>query len=111
MLQAIVDRAKTPDTISYVMEALLDHWRMHYIDAGHLVISKLKDPRLSYINVLKLKMSMQHELLQEWLQCSGLETCANAAVLEIFSGGASPVRKKQCSYPGEAEPDLSWQLG
>ena len=33
----------------------------------------MKDPRLSYIEVLKLKMSMQHELLQEWLQCSGLE--------------------------------------
>ena len=35
VLQAIVDRAKTSDTISYVMEALLDHWRMNYIDAGH----------------------------------------------------------------------------
>ena len=45
------------------------------------VISKIKDPRLSYIEVLKLKMSMQHELLQEWLQCSGLETCANAALV------------------------------
>ena len=111
VLQAIIDRAKTPDTISYVMETLLDHWRMNYIDAGHFVVSKIKDPRLSYVEVLKLKMAMRHELLGAWLQSSGVEASAKAALVEIFSGGASAVRKKQCSYPGEVWPDLSWQLG
>ena len=38
-LQAVVDRAQTPETISYVMAALLDHWMMQYIDVGHFVIS------------------------------------------------------------------------
>ena len=40
-----------------------------------------------------------------------MEASTKAALVEIFSGGASAVRKKQCSYPGEAEPELSWQLG
>ena len=56
-------------------------------------------------------MAMQHELLEEWLQSSGVEASTKAALVEILLGGASAARKKQCSYPGEAEPDLSWQLG
>ena len=36
VLQAVVDRAQTPETISYVMAALLDHWRMQYSDVGHV---------------------------------------------------------------------------
>ena len=56
-------------------------------------------------------MSRQNELLHEWLPGAGLETRAKATLIEVFSGVASTVRRKQCSYPGEAEPDLSWQLG
>ena len=33
---------------------------------AHFVTSKISDPRNSYIEVLKVKMSMQHEFLYEW---------------------------------------------
>eukprot|EP00974_Lingulodinium_polyedra_P019690 1903059-Lingulodinium_polyedra.AAC.1 len=61
---------------------------MNCIDVAYFVQLKLKDPRLSYVEMLKLKMEMQQELLQEWLPSSGLDGAVKTALLDVFSATA-----------------------
>ena len=63
-LQALVDRAQTSDRISWAVWGLTDLYRMELINLGDFsALSKLKDHRHSYIEVLNLK----HQLLDELL--------------------------------------------
>ena len=47
-LQALVDRAQTPEHITWALEGLLDGFAKGFLDAGHFKVSKLKDPRNSF---------------------------------------------------------------
>ena len=110
-LQAVIDRAQTPSNISFVMAALVDHYRMNIINAGHFVVSQLRDYRNSYVEILKVKKSVRDELLTEWLpRESGIDVAVVAQIAKVFSPFEN-VRKYQTAYPGALDPDLSWQLG
>ena len=66
-LQALVDRANTPEMISWCLQGLVDGWRMGHLDPGVFVIAKLKDSRASYVEVLKSKRKVRDYLLGDWL--------------------------------------------
>ena len=42
-LQALVDRAQTPNRISWAVHGLTDLYRMEMLTVGELSVSKLKD--------------------------------------------------------------------
>ena len=110
-LQAVIDRAQTPSNIDFVMTALADHYRMNIINAGHFVVAHLRDYRNSYIEILKVKKSVRDELLTEWLpRESGIDIAVLVQITKVFSSFEN-ARKYQTAYPGDPEPDLSWQLG
>ena len=44
-IQAIIDRAKTSQAISFSLEGLIDGYRVGFVDAGCFGASKLRDPR------------------------------------------------------------------
>jgi hypothetical protein len=62
-LQAVCDRASTPSRIGFVLEGLVDHYRMGFITIGEFTVSRLKDPRSSYATVLVMKMDARTHLL------------------------------------------------
>ena len=110
-VQALVDRASTPDNITWALEGLVDHYRMTYIDLGAFSISKLRDHRHSYISILCLKKAVHVELLEEWLPSSGLAGNVKTVLAKVFDC-FSVVRKKVTCYPDETEElDNSWRLG
>ena len=47
LLQAVVDRAKTPDKISWAIQGLVDHLRMGIIDKSVFSIKGLRDHRIA----------------------------------------------------------------
>ena len=59
--------------IAWSLEGMVDGVRMSFLDGGHFVISKLKDSRASYIEVLKMKRKTLLHLLNTWLNDLKLE--------------------------------------
>ena len=110
-IKTLVDRASTPDNITWALEGLVDHYRMDYIDLGAFATLKLRDHRQSYIAILCLKKAVHVELLEEWLPSSGLAGNVKTVLAKTF-GCFSVVRKKVTCYPDETEElDNSWRLG
>ena len=84
---------------------------MNIINAGHFVVAQLRDYRSSYIEILEPKKNVRDELLTEWLpRESGIDVAVLVQITKVFSSFEN-ARKYQTAYPGDPEPDLSWQLG
>ena len=45
---------------------------MKFIDRGDVVVSKLKDPKVSYVEILSFKLNVKIHLLGTWLPRSGM---------------------------------------
>ena len=80
------------------------------ITVGEFQVTKLKDYRQSYIEILNLKHAMRDELLQTWLPGLGLPQDHVKKMQEVFNDVPS-VRKALSGYPKEPQVDTSWMVG
>ncbi|CAK9001222.1 Uncharacterized protein SCF082_LOCUS6841 [Durusdinium trenchii] len=108
-LQALIDRAGTPELIAWSLEGMVDGVRMSFIDAGFFVISKLKDSRQSYIEVLKMKRKTLNHCLNQWLNTLELSKEWKEKIRN-FCGSFDNVRKHLSPYP-DTQADTAWLLG
>lgn len=108
-LQALIDRAGTPELIAWSLEGMVDGVRMSFIDAGFFVISKLKDSRQSYIEVLKMKRKTLNHCLNQWLNTLDLSKEWKEKIRN-FCGSFDNVRKHLSPYP-DTQADTAWLLG
>ena len=107
-LRALVKRAGDEEHIIWALEGLLDHYRMGYIDKGHLGCNKLTDCRQSYIEVLNRKLDVKKYLLYTWLPRSGL----HADHIKLISDKLDSYESVRCfvdNYPELSASDNSWQ--
>ena len=88
----------------------LSRSRQDSITVGEFTISRLKDYRQSYIEVLNLKHAMRDELLQTWLPGIGLPIEHVKKMQEVFADFPN-VRASVTGYPGEPTVDTSWMVG
>ncbi|CAE7679450.1 unnamed protein product [Symbiodinium sp. CCMP2592] len=65
--QAIIDKAQTPKHITWAVEGMIDGFRKGFVEPGFFAVSKLRDARNSYVEILKLKLAVKNHLLEEWL--------------------------------------------
>ena len=84
--------------------------RQDCITIGDFTISRLKDYRQSYIEVLNLKHAMRDEMLQTWLPGLGLPIEHVKKLQEVFAD-FKEVRKSVTGYPDEAIVDTTWMVG
>ena len=108
-LQALVDRARTEDRVIWGLWGLVDHFRMEYIDLGVFTISKLKDYRQSYVEILNLKLTVKKELLEQWLPKSGMDIQHISKIKEVMADFGT-VRNSVTPYPGQSA-DTTWLIG
>ena len=66
-LQGICDRAKGPDRLMWILQGLVDHYRMGFINKSSFAVNAIRDAKNSYCNVLNLKMDAKAYLLGDWL--------------------------------------------
>ena len=81
-----------------------------FITIGDFTISRLKDYRQSYIEVLNLKHAMHAELLQTWLPGIGLPIEHVNKMQEVFAD-VPGVRASVTGYPDQPTVDTSWMVG
>lgn len=110
ILQCVCDKCSTAAKIGFVMAGIVDHVRMGYISSSDLVISKLKDSKNSYCNVLCLKQDTRSYLLNEFLDSLNMKGEYKHKLREVL-GDFSTVRKSLTSYDEDAHVDMSWQVG
>ncbi|CAL1174054.1 unnamed protein product [Cladocopium goreaui] len=108
-LQALLDRGGTPEMIAWSLEGMVDGVRMSFLDGGHFVISKLKDSRASYIEVLKMKRKTLLHLLNTWLNDLKLEKKWKDNI-KSYCGSYEMLRKHISPYP-DTQADTAWLLG
>jgi hypothetical protein len=108
-LQALLDRAGTPEMITWSLEGMVDGVRMSFLDGGHFVISKLKDSRASYIEVLKMKRKTLLHLLNTWLNDLQLDKKWKDNI-KSCCGSYEMLRKHISPYP-DTQADTAWLLG
>ncbi|CAK0810639.1 unnamed protein product [Prorocentrum cordatum] len=109
-LQALVDRAQTTSRITWAICGLTDLYRMGSITTGEFTISRMKDYRQSYIEVLNLKRAMRDELLQTRLPGIGLPMGHVKKMQEAFADFPN-VRASVTGYPDEPTVDFTWMVG
>lgn len=84
--------------IAWSLEGMVDGVRMSFLDGGHFVISKLKDSRASYIEVLKMKRKTLLHLLNTWLNDLKLEKKWKDNI-KSYCGSYEMLRKHISPYP------------
>jgi hypothetical protein len=109
-LQALVDRAQGADRIGWAVWGLTDLYRMELVNLGDFTVSKLKDYRQSYIEVLNLKHALRGHLLHQWLPSLGFASHVVAKLQEVFADFGS-VRVHVTGYPHQAHADTTWMVG
>ncbi|CAE7207986.1 unnamed protein product [Symbiodinium sp. KB8] len=112
-LQGLIDRAKGPAEITFAMQGLIDGYRKGFVDVGMFAASKIKDPRTSYVEVLKLKMAAKDALLGEWLQAQDFGAEWKEKLRGAFRSFES-ARAKYAPYPVQGksgEADTAWLVG
>ena len=107
-LQALVDRANTPEMISWCLQGLVDGWRMGHLDPGVFVIAKLKDSRASYVEVLKLKRKVRDYLLGDWLNSLPINDEWKKKLSNSFTS-FDACRNFFAPFPGDPV-DTAWML-
>ena len=95
--------------IAWSLEGMVDGVRMSFLDGGHFVISKLKDSRASYIEVLKMKRKTLLHLLNTWLNDLKLEKKWKDNI-KSYCGSYEMLRKHISPYP-DTQADTAWLLG
>jgi hypothetical protein len=109
-LQALVDRGKTPDRISWALCGLTDLYRMDMISTKEFIGNTLRDPRKSYIEVLNLKSALKKHLLSKWLPSLGLPDGHKEQMQMVFADFRS-VRQHVTAYPGGQSAETTWIIG
>ena len=109
-LQAVIDRAQSPQRISFSMEGLLDAYRMQFINIGEFAVKKLSDLKNSYVSILNFKFALKAFLLGEYLDGLNIPASVKSQLRKVFDSFES-VRKHVTNYDGCEFPDLSWQVG
>ena len=109
-LQALVDRGRTPDRISWALCGLTDLYRMEQINIGEFTVGKLRDQRKSYIEVLNLKGDLKMHLLSKWLPSLGLPDGHTEQMQMVFADFRS-VRQHMTAYPGDQIAARTWIIG
>ena len=84
--------------------------RQDAITVGEFTISRLKDYRQSYIEILNLKHAMRDELLQTWLPGIGLPCEHVNKMQEVFADFPN-VRTSVTGYPDQPTVDTTWMVG
>ncbi|CAK0907003.1 unnamed protein product [Prorocentrum cordatum] len=106
-MQAVVERASTPNKIDWAMMGLTDHYRMEFIDLGKFGVNKLRDYRESYVEVLNLKLDVKNEMLFKWLPRVGIPS-DHVTTIQQKMGTFAAVRAYVTGYPGDTV-DTTWQ--
>ncbi|CAK0830711.1 unnamed protein product [Prorocentrum cordatum] len=107
-LQALVDRGQTASRISWAIWGMTDLYRMESINIGEFSGKKLQDYRVSYVEVLNLKLALRDEFLQNWLPQSGIASQFATKLQEVLADFES-VRKHMTAYPG-SHADTTWMV-
>ena len=108
VLQAIVDRAKTEERIVWALEGLVDHYRMGHINKGDFVVSKLRGPKTSYVEVLNSKLEVKNHMLYTWLPRSRMHA-DSIKLIQAKCGSFDVARQNLTNFPDHAPFDSSWQ--
>ncbi|CAK0817571.1 unnamed protein product [Prorocentrum cordatum] len=106
-MHAVVERASTPNKIDWAMMGLTDHYRMDFINLGEFGVSKLRDYRQSYVEILNMKYDVKNELLFKWLPRTGIPT-EHVTLMQEKMNTFDAVRTYVSSYPGGVV-DTTWQ--
>ncbi|CAK0857299.1 unnamed protein product, partial [Prorocentrum cordatum] len=111
-LQALVDRAQPTARITWAMRGLTELHRTGWgtTTVGEFTISRLKDYRQSYIEVLNLKHAMRDELLQTCLAGIGLPIERVKKRKEAFADFPE-ARASATGYPDRPTVDATWMVG
>ncbi|CAE7604706.1 unnamed protein product [Symbiodinium necroappetens] len=110
LMQDLAVRAQSPDLIAECLHGLVDGFRMGFLKKGTFVSSVLRDPRQSYIEVLKLKVKLRDALLTDWLDSTSMPQSWKQKLREAFSS-FDAVRERYSSYPDEEQAASAWVLG
>eukprot|EP00959_Pyramimonas_sp_CCMP1952_P433518 9078136-Pyramimonas_sp.AAC.1 len=78
------------------------------INIGEFSGKKLQDYRVSYVEVLNLKLALRDEFLQNWLPQSGIASQFATKLQEVLADFES-VRKHMTAYPG-SHADTTWMV-
>ncbi|CAE7245726.1 unnamed protein product [Symbiodinium sp. CCMP2592] len=108
--QAIIDKAQTPQHITWAVEGMIDGFRKGFVEPGFFAVSKLRDARNSYVEILKLKLAVKNHLLEEWLTGSTFPGKTKEDLRSAFSS-FTHVRSKYSPYKEETQADTAWILG
>ena len=106
-LQALCDRGSTPTKINFGLEGLVDGYRMEYFNIGEFTVSKLKDPKASYVCMLNLKVDARTYLLGDWLDGVNINPQCKSKIRECLSSFEAVRRDLTPHNWGKV--DLSWQ--
>ena len=110
-LKAMLDRASSADNVIWAMQGLLDGFRVGFLDSSTFAVNRIKDPRASYVEVLKMKRSLKDHLLDQWLENTLEPEAKWKATLRDVFGTFDSVRSKYSPYPNGREADSAWLLG
>ena len=110
-LKAMLDRGSSADNVIWAMQGLLDGFRVGFLDSSTFAVNRIKGPRASYVEVLKMKRNMKDHLLDQWLENTlELDAKWKATLRDVF-GTFDSVRSKYAPYPNGKEADSAWLLG
>ncbi|CAE6960417.1 unnamed protein product [Symbiodinium sp. CCMP2592] len=89
---------------------MIDGFRKGFVEPGFFAVSKLRDARNSYVEILKLKLAVKNHLLEEWLTGRTFPGKTREDLRSAFSS-FTHVRSKYSPYKEETQADTAWILG
>eukprot|EP00959_Pyramimonas_sp_CCMP1952_P416532 8726539-Pyramimonas_sp.AAC.1 len=72
--------------------------QQEYIDAGTFTISKIRDYRSSYVEIMNLRMSVKDEVLFSWLRDNDVPAHVIQKIQDAFAD-FDTVRSRVTPYP------------
>lgn len=105
-LQTLINKAKTPAAIQWVMASLLDSLRMGYLEVGDFSVKKLEK---EWCPLALMKSQFHEYFLSTFLDSHGFSLEGKAKLRAVFASHES-VRRCVSSYPDSGKVvELAWQ--
>lgn len=105
-LQALINKAKTPATIRWVMASLFDSLRMGILEVGDFSVKKLEK---EWCPLAIMKNQFHEYLLSTFLDSHNFSIEGKTKLREVFADHAS-VRRMVAAYPDSGRSvELAWQ--
>ena len=105
-LQSVVNRGKTQQGIEWCLLSLADALRMRFLEVGDFTVSKLNT---ALCDLAVLKLEFRNHFLIKFLDEHAFSQKSKHVVRSVLGDHLS-VRKNLTGFPGEKNPDLSWQI-